>query len=122
MRKGVRGKRVRDELEKHNGHIPQAEYISASLYVYFIEKWLQLFPRENFLFLKTEDLGQNPRETMDRVFEFLGLPKYELTNYPRKNSNSYNTIDENLRKSLSDFFLPYNQKLEKLIGIKCDWQ
>jgi hypothetical protein len=59
---------------------------------------------------------------MDRVFEFLGLPKYELTNYPRKNSNSYNTIDENLRKSLSDFFLPYNQKLEKLIGIKCDWQ
>ena len=113
---------LKDKFEKYNGCIPKAGDISASLYVYFIERWLEVFPRENFLFLKTEDLGQNPVATMDRVFEFLGLPKYQLNEYSRENSNSYDPIDHSLRQKLSEFFLPYNQKLEQLIGIECDWR
>ena len=35
------------------------EYVTQSLYIYFLKKWLDIFPREQILILKTEDLNQN---------------------------------------------------------------
>ena len=49
-------------------------YIGRGLYVEFLQKWMEVFPREQFLILKGEDLYETPAATMGRVFDFLGLP------------------------------------------------
>ncbi|XP_005101986.1 carbohydrate sulfotransferase 15 [Aplysia californica] len=42
-------------------------------YSVFMREWLRVFPKENFLFLKTEDYAKNPQETLKEVINFLDL-------------------------------------------------
>ncbi|WP_293356312.1 MULTISPECIES: sulfotransferase [unclassified Microcoleus] len=92
-----------------------------SLYFYFIEKWMAVFPREQFLILRSEDFYANPAATLTQVFEFLGVPDYPLAEYPNYNPGSYNPISDDLRQTLAEFFRPHNQKLEEYLGMKFDW-
>ncbi len=64
-------------------------YILKSLYLYHFKKWMSLFPREQFLILKSEDLFSRPEATMKRCFESLGLPDYQLPEYRNFNLNNY---------------------------------
>ncbi|CAG5122701.1 unnamed protein product [Candidula unifasciata] len=42
-------------------------------YSVFMREWLQVFPLENFLFIKTEEYENNLEDTLKSVMEFLGL-------------------------------------------------
>ncbi|XP_055872446.1 uncharacterized protein LOC106071469 [Biomphalaria glabrata] len=42
-------------------------------YSVFMREWLQVFPLESFLLIKTEDYKINPENTLKSVIEFLGL-------------------------------------------------
>lgn len=97
-------------------------YLWFGLYAYFLKKWMALFPREQFLILRSEELYSQTADTLKQVFEFLGLPDYQLSEYPKYNSGSYPQINDNLRQQLSHFFSPHNQQLEDLLGQKFDWQ
>jgi tetratricopeptide (TPR) repeat protein len=92
-----------------------------SLYFYFIEKWMAVFPREQFLILRSEDFYANPAATLTQVFDFLGVPDYPLPEYPNYNPGSYNPISDDLRQTLAKFFRPHNQQLEEYLGMKFDW-
>ncbi|MCT7958959.1 tetratricopeptide repeat-containing sulfotransferase family protein [Laspinema palackyanum] len=96
-------------------------YLLFSLYVYFLEKWMAVFPREQFLILQSEDFYANPAATLTQVFEFLDVPDYALPEYPNYNPGAYNPIDDNLRQRLADFFRPHNQKLEEYLGMTFNW-
>ena len=96
--------------------------IASSLYVYHIERWLSLFSREQFLFLSSEDFYSEPAQTVQKVFRFLGLPDYELADYPQYNSGNYGAIALDVRAALISFFEPHNQKLEDKLGIKFNWR
>jgi len=57
-------------------HIPdeplqQFYYIRNSFYSMFIKEYFKLFPRENFLFIFTEDLKNKPVETIKKIENFL---------------------------------------------------
>jgi Sulfotransferase domain/Tetratricopeptide repeat len=92
-----------------------------SLYIYYLKEWLNVFPREQFLFVKSEDLFSNPSVTMKKVFSFLNLPDYPLAEYPNYNPGSYNPLSDDLRQTLAEFFRPHNQKLEEYLGMKFNW-
>lgn len=48
--------------------------LSMGYYQYHIEQWLAVFPRNRFLFLVfEEDVKQNRKQTMETVFDFLGV-------------------------------------------------
>ena len=97
------------------------EHIAMSLYVYSLERWMNLFPREQFLILTNENLARYPAETMKQAFNFLGLPECNSINYKPRNVGSYPQIDENLLSRLSNFFQPHNQRLEEFLGRKFNW-
>ncbi len=97
------------------------EHIAMSLYVYPLERWMNLFPREQFLILTNEQLAQYPEDTMKRAFEFLGLPECNSIEYHRRNVGSYPQVDAKLLSRLSNFFRPHNQRLEELLGRKFNW-
>ncbi|MEG5048072.1 tetratricopeptide repeat protein [Microcoleus sp. B4-C1] len=96
-------------------------YLFFGLYFYFIEKWMTVFPREQFLILRSEDFYANPAATITQVFEFLGVPDYSLAEYPNYNPGSYNPLSDDLQQTLAEFFRPHNQKLEEYLGMKFDW-
>ena len=47
--------------------------LSVGLYAVHIRKWLQFYPRENFLFIRTEDISSNSTELVSQITEFLGI-------------------------------------------------
>ncbi|MEH2238471.1 sulfotransferase domain-containing protein [Nostoc sp.] len=97
-------------------------YLWFGLYFYFLEKWMTLFPREQFLILRSEDLDNQTDKTMKQVYEFLGISNYSLSGYPKVNSGSYSRTSNELRQKLSNFFQPHNRKLEDYLGMKFDWE
>jgi hypothetical protein len=98
-----------------------AGIISSGLYVYFIEKWLHLFPREQVLFLQTETLAKEPQLVMDTVFNFLNLPEHTISQSVQKNAGSYSPIEEHLKQRMAEFYRPHNQKLEEYLGMSFGW-
>ncbi len=97
-------------------------YIGRGIYVEFINKWLAVFPREQILILKGENLYQKPVETMKQVFEFLGLPEHQLPEYRKLNPGSYSPISDGMRQKLSAYFQPHNQRLEEDLEIQFNWE
>ncbi|MEH2059258.1 MAG: sulfotransferase domain-containing protein [Nostoc sp.] len=93
-----------------------------SVYIYFIKKWMNVFPKEQLLILKSEDFYSNPSSTMKQVHRFLNLPDYQLTEYRNYNPGSYHSVPDALRYQLAEFFQPYNRELEHYLGRKFNWE
>lgn len=62
-----------------------------------------------------------PFKTINIVFEFLGLPHYEIKNLQKKNVGEYNQMNTDIRKWLIDYFKPHNEKLYKLLNRDFGW-
>ena len=98
-------------------------YFERGIYVDKLQRWMQVFPKEQFLIIQSEEFFKNPSIIYKQVLEFLGLPKHELDNYKqyRKQDYSKSNIDPNLRKKLVEYFKPHNQRLYEFLGQKFDW-
>jgi len=64
-----------------------AETIVSSLVGHHVQHWLNIFPRDQILFLRSEDLFANPAETLNRVFEFYGLEPFQVESKINHNSH-----------------------------------
>ncbi len=53
-------------------------YLTRGIYIDQIEYWMNYFSKEQFLFLKTEDLYTNPASIVRQTLEFLGVPSEEI--------------------------------------------
>lgn len=96
-------------------------YLAKGLYIYFLEKWIKVFPREQFLILSSEEFYANPDQGTTEVLNFLGLPEYHLSNYHQYNTRPYPSISEATRTLLNNYFQPYNQQLEEFLGMQFNW-
>jgi tetratricopeptide (TPR) repeat protein len=113
------------EIEKTDYSQKQKGYLLVSMYVYFLQRWMSVFPKEQLLVLNSEKFFLNPSTSLTTVFNFLGLPDYQLSEYRTHNQGSYlkdySIEEQQLRTKLSQFFKPHNQKLEDYLGIKFKW-
>ena len=96
-------------------------YLAKGLYINFLEKWIKVFPRKQFLILSSEEFYVNPDLKTTEVLNFLGLPEYHLSKYHQYNTRPYPPISESTRRLLNDYFQPYNQKLEDCLGMQFNW-
>ncbi|MGB3404531.1 MAG: tetratricopeptide repeat protein [Microcoleaceae cyanobacterium] len=103
------------------GHL-RSGYLLRGLYIYFIQQWIDLFPKEQIKIFKSEEFYDNPEAVMKQVFEFLEVSDHQLASYPQYNSGSYSPISDKVRQKLSDFFHVHNQKLENYLNIELGWQ
>lgn len=97
-------------------------YLSRSVYVEQLEQWMSIFPREQFLILKSEDLFKNPAATMNEVFEFLDLPPHESDEYIPYNLGDYPPVNEEIYQELAEYFRPHNRRLSELLGKDFYWK
>ena len=92
-------------------------YLARGIYVEQLLNWMRVFPREQFLILKSEDFFNHPSATMAKVEDFLELPRHKLDEYIRYNQNNYPPVSEAIYQELTEYFLPYNQRLCEELGI-----
>ena len=103
------------------GHIGYR--LVVSIYYVHIAKFLQFFPKEQFLFLRMEDMSQESVHFMSRVTDFLQIANYppsKAKDFLARKVNRQKAIAEPMledtRQLLQQFFAPYNRKLSELIG------
>lgn len=97
-------------------------YLEHGIYAKKLERWLRIFPKEQFMIIQSEEFLRNISGTYQQVLKFLGLPKWEPEEYILyKHRQSRDQMDPVLRKQLVEYFRPYNKQLYKLIGRKFDW-
>ena len=50
--------------------------VDIGMYSIFVREWLQVFPPEQFHFLRLEDYSKDPVGQIQRIFKFLNIGKY----------------------------------------------
>ena len=93
------------------------------MYYMNIQKWLAVYPKENFIFVRAEDLHncKNSREAVGSIWKFLGLPIDYRRDFDRKCKKKalYQTYPPMLPETkiiLDNFYRKYNKKLSELLN------
>jgi hypothetical protein len=98
-------------------------YLARGRYAEQLERWLALFPREQFLFLKAEDMFAHPQQALDATYRFLGLPPHRPEDVVGLNiSPEHESMPGDVRETLADYFRPHNERLYELIGADFGWE
>jgi len=93
-----------------------------------LESWLQVFPREQFLFLKSEDYFADPAAVLDRVFRFTNVSRFAFAPEQLKHSSGRRRTANHVSLQTRQAFaaLPENQdckaRLENLTGLRFSWK
>jgi len=53
----------------------EKEFVSQGFYYKHLQNYLKYFPRKNLLIVIYEDIEKNPRDFIQRIYEFLGINK-----------------------------------------------
>ena len=96
-------------------------YLTKGMYVYQIKPWLDVFSREQLHFLSTEQMKNEPCETLDLVFKFLSIPSYDIKNLQERKLANYKQMNENTREQLIKYYKSYNEEFFKIINQKFEW-
>ena len=97
-----------------------------SLYHVYLSEWIRAFGSQNVLVVKSEEMFADRIASMNRIYEFLGLPEMRkdiLDELLQKTNNSnkskqYITMSNETRDALEEFFEPENLKLAQLLGLE----
>lgn len=103
----------------HGGH----SIIARGMYALQLEPWLENFG-EQMKILSLTDIKGSPdkvQDTLNSVFDFVGLPPADVADTEAKNSRSYPDIDPQVKQRLDDFYQPFNERLFALIGRTISW-
>lgn len=96
-------------------------YLSRGIYADQLPAWFKLFPKEQILILKSEDLYANPCEISNKTLEFLNLPPNQLEIYEKHNATEYLPVSEDLYQQLKAYFRPHNQRLAEMLDRDFGW-
>lgn len=102
-------------------------FAKRACYANALENWLKVFPKKNFLFLKSESFFEDPQETLDTVFDFAGVPRRTfrsdevVASGRRRNSAKAQNIVHSRFHTLPG---PRDcrERLEKMTGLDFGWE
>ena len=113
---------INDEFE-HNVEkytIPRS-YIAKGFYANQLKIWLELFNSEQLIIISTEDLESNPQGTLDKIYNFLKIPKNHKLIPEKQKKSSYRKMKNETREFLINLYKKNNAELFSMIGQKFDW-
>ena len=97
-------------------------YLSRSKYIEQLPEWMSIFPREQFLILKAEDLYADPAAIVKQTLEFLNIAIGEQKCvYKPFNDARYAPMAAATRERLVEYFKPYNARLYEFLGRDFGW-
>jgi Sulfotransferase domain len=101
-------------------------YLSRGIYVDQLKIWMDIFPREQFLVLKSEDFYADPAAGLKQVLQFIEVPdvgiKEQKEVYEQLNTTKPPKMDPATRKKLMEYFEPHNACLYEYLGVDFGWE
>ena len=94
-------------------------YIAKGLYYDQLINWFNTFDKKQISIVFTEDLRDNPEDTMQTIFKFLQLPFFSIKKYEKQKMSDYNDMEKEIRMELSRYYESYNEQLFELIKCRC---
>ena len=95
-------------------------YARQSEYGNSLTRWSKIFPQEQMLVVRSEDLYERPMEVLHRVTGFLGLEPHAPSEIRAWNASEADPIDETLRARLRARFQADRTMLAEQFGIAWD--
>lgn len=84
--------------------------------------WQRLFPKEQFLILRSEEFYADPATTLNKVFAFLNLPSWSQTDDTIYQHGDYPSMAVTTRTQLVNYFRPHNARLYEFLGQDFAWE
>jgi hypothetical protein len=111
---------LRGEIERSEAH-QFFSYLARGRYAEQLERWLRVYPREQLLVLRFEELAKEPLPVLNSSLRFIGLPELDVAKLEARNTRKYPPIDPATAERLRDYFVPHNAALESLLGERVRW-
>lgn len=94
-------------------------YAIRGRYVDQLTRWYDVFPREQLLVLRSEDLYREPAEHFNIVLDFIGLEEWAPKRFATYNEGGYSQqeISGQTRAALRSYYRPYNKRLSELLSM-----
>ncbi|GAC1565619.1 MAG: hypothetical protein NVS3B14_03950 [Ktedonobacteraceae bacterium] len=103
----------------------ERDYLARGIYVDQLQAWMKLFPREQFLILKSEEFYADTAAALKHILTFLNVPDAEFQvrneDYRPYNNYAYTRMNPVLRKRLIAYFEPHNARLYDYLGTNFGW-
>jgi hypothetical protein len=96
-------------------------YRDRGIYAPQLQRWFNLFPREQFLILNSDAFYADEQGEIDRVTDFLSLRRYPLPAKPQYNNRPAPRMDPAIHDELAAFYRPHNAQLYELLGEDLGW-
>jgi hypothetical protein len=96
-------------------------YVARGRYAEQLERWFELFPREQLLVLTSEELWDDPAAAVRAITRFLHVPEWQPESYPHQSAGTHAPMAPETREQLARVFEPENRRLEELLGRKLAW-
>ncbi len=96
-------------------------YVARGRYADQLERWLALYPRQQLLALRFEDLVQDPLAVLNRTLAYVGLSPMAGARLEPRNARKYPPMNPETEQSLRETFAPANRRLEALLGEPMRW-
>ena len=107
-------KLLADDSYTSKPHIHHA-YLSRGKYAEQLERYFDLFGRDQVLVLDSAALSEEPEATVRVATDFLGLPPLTGVDYPRYNKREYAPVDPALRTKFGPVFEESNARLREIL-------
>ncbi len=96
-------------------------YISHGLYANQIRRWLTCFPREQFIFIRSEDFFADPVPHVMKTYDFLGLSPFRPPELPPPDPNYFEFLTELTRTKIDRFFIHSNEEVSRILHWQPAW-
>lgn len=96
-------------------------YASRGFYAEQIERWFEYFPKQQFLFLKSEDFFENPKTALAKVYSFLAIEDIYPTKLKAENKGDYEALNPELKEKVKSLFAEDQSRLQSLLGDEFVW-
>ncbi len=97
-------------------------YLARGHYLDQLHPWQALFPRDQLLVLRAEDLFTEPERVYLEVLDFLGLERWSPGDFTAQNIGRYKGLSDATRRQLKDYFRPHNKALYEWLGRDMGWE
>jgi [heparan sulfate]-glucosamine 3-sulfotransferase 5 len=101
-----------------------------SMYALHLRRWLQTFERDSLLLLRFDDLVLRPIDALQKIADFLALPRFPRGFKVEVGRENYTTIARLLKtgavtpaslRALESFFAPHDAQLSKMFNGAVFW-
>lgn len=115
------GKKLVIKPFDYNIEPAEFNYISGGLYFKQLANWLKYFQLKDMLILKSEDLFENPKKELKKVYDYLGLSEIYPQDISPKNAREYSGLSKEDYDRYKLYFTEDQKKLHELLGDHFQW-